>query len=148
MFISDIVKDVPEELRLYADDCVLYAEVKSELDQVELNGSFMMFHNWCMKWQKEVYFTECAALSFANKNPRTFPYNADSNVINRADGYKYLGVHISSDLKWKTHINLVSSKAIKELGYLRRTLRLTSMDTKLLTYKTLVRPILGYASVV
>ena len=57
-----------------------------------------------------------------------------------------LGVHISSDLRWKIHIDMIASKANRVLGMLVKTF--TSRDTYLwkLLYVSLVRPHLEFAS--
>lgn len=62
--------------------------------------------------------------------------------------FKYLGLAITHDLRWDTHIDNVSSKANKALWALRRNLRYATTDIKSLAYKTLIRPILEYAKVV
>ena len=59
---------------------------------------------------------------------------------------KYLGVHISSDLSWSIHIDIITSKARRTLGFIyRKSYRNvnSSMLTKL--YTTLVHPLLNIA---
>ena len=59
---------------------------------------------------------------------------------------KYLGVTITSDLKWTQHINTIVNKANNTLAFLRHNLHIKSSDPKATAYKTLVRPIVEYAS--
>ena len=59
---------------------------------------------------------------------------------------KYLGVTISKNLKWNTHVSNVCTKANITLSFLRRNLSSCSQDVKATAYKGLVRPILEYAS--
>ena len=61
------------------------------------------------------------------------------------DKAKYLGVTISDDLKWESHINNICGKANKTLGFLRRILNIGSTSVKERVYKSLVRPSLEYA---
>ena len=58
---------------------------------------------------------------------------------------KYLGVIISEDLSWSTHINNTSKKANQTLGFIKRNIRFQNKDLKSTAYKTLVRPQLEYA---
>ena len=61
---------------------------------------------------------------------------------------KYLGVDITKDLSWNTHINRITNKANQTLGFLRRNIKVHSTQLKSVAYKTLVRPQLEYCSTV
>lgn len=58
---------------------------------------------------------------------------------------KYLIGIVLHNLSWSKHVDLTRNKALKSLGYLHH---LAPHETKLLTYKTLIRPILECGSVV
>ena len=62
------------------------------------------------------------------------------------DNIKYLGVKITNDLKWNTHISNICTKANRTLGFLRRTLFSCPQNVKEAAYKGMVRPILEYGS--
>ena len=62
------------------------------------------------------------------------------------DNIKHLGVTISKDLKWNTHVSNVCTKANRTLGFLRRNLLSCPQDVKETAYKGLVRAILEYVS--
>ena len=49
-------------------------------------------------------------------------YTLEGAVLENVDNIKYLGVTITNDLKWNTHINNVCTKANRTPGFLRRTL--------------------------
>ena len=49
-------------------------------------------------------------------------YSLERTVLENVDTIKYLGVTISKDLKWNTHVSNVCTKANKILGFLRRNL--------------------------
>ena len=55
---------------------------------------------------------------------------------------------ISKDLKWEHHINDITNKGNKVLGFLRRNLKICSQRVKELAYKTFVRPTVEYACTV
>ena len=52
---------------------------------------------------------------------------------------EYLGVQITDDLEWGQHINEITSKAIKTLGFLRRNMAFAPRETKAAAYTILVR---------
>jgi hypothetical protein len=52
---------------------------------------------------------------------------------------KYLGLTLSGNLTWNTHIGNVSTEANKLLGFLRRNLKIRNESTKENAYKAIVR---------
>ena len=73
-------------------------------------------------------------------------YSLEGTVLENVDDIKYLGVLISKDLKWNTHVSNVCTKANITLVFLRRNLSSCPQDVKKMAYKGLVRPVLEYAS--
>ena len=73
-------------------------------------------------------------------------YILEVTVLENVDNIKYLGVTITNDLKWNTHITNICTKANRTLGFLRRTLFSCPQDLKEAAYKGMVRPILDYGS--
>ena len=65
--------------------------------------------------------------------------------IKKVASYKYLGIDLQYDLSFKDHFNNISSKALKTLGLLRRSLKHADIKTKLIVYYTLIRSGLEYA---
>jgi hypothetical protein len=58
---------------------------------------------------------------------------------------KYLGITITSDLRWNKHVSNIVNKANKVLGLLRRNIYFCNKDAKQAAYFGLVRPLLEYA---
>ena len=62
---------------------------------------------------------------------------------------KYLGIQISRDLSWSTHVTSLCVRARKLIGLMyRRFYKYTSTQTLLQLYKALIRPHLEYCSIV
>lgn len=78
-------------------------------------------------------------------NTIPYPYLLNSSSLDAVNTYKYLGVHISNNLWWQTHVDYVTSNANRMLGFLRRNFSLAPISLTLLLYKTLVRSKLEYA---
>ena len=72
-------------------------------------------------------------------------YSLEGTVLENGDNIKYLGVTISKDLKWNTHVSNVYTKANRPLGFLKPNLSSCPQDVKEMVYKGLVRPVLEYA---
>ena len=58
----------------------------------------------------------------------------------------YLGVELSSDLKWNTHVRKTASKANQALGVLRRNLKNCPREIKNMAYKSIHRPKMEHAA--
>ena len=74
-----------------------------------------------------------------------FMYLEGTNLEN-VESIKYLGVTITSDLRWNTHVSNVCTKANRTLGFLRRNLYSCPQEVKEAAYKGLVRPVIDYGS--
>lgn len=72
-------------------------------------------------------------------------YTITDAILSKVSEYKYLGVYLSSDLNWQRHVDYVTGKAGKALGFLRRNAKNFIMPTKKLLYKTYVRSVLDYS---
>ena len=71
-------------------------------------------------------------------------YSFEGKVLDNVEKIKHLGITITNDLKWNTHVSHVCTKANRTLGFLRRNLAACPRDVKESAYKGLVRPILEY----
>jgi len=61
--------------------------------------------------------------------------------------FKLLGVNISSDLKWNTHVEAISANDASRLYFLKQLKRAGAGISDLLNiYCTVIRPVLEYAS--
>ena len=77
---------------------------------------------------------KCNKMQLTNKwskiNKIQANYTLEGTVLENAESIKYLGVTITNDLKWNTHISNVCTKANRTLGFLRRNLYSCPPDVK------------------
>ena len=64
------------------------------------------------------------------------------------DSSKYLGVNITNTLSWDKHIDTVTAKGKRTLGFIRRNLKAYPKSTRETSYTSIVRPSLEYAATV
>ena len=67
-------------------------------------------------------------------------------MLDNVEKIKCLGIIITNDLKWNTHVSNICTKANRTIGFLRRNLAAFPQDVKESAYKALVRPVLEYGS--
>ena len=75
-------------------------------------------------------------------------YVLHGQVLEAVDPSKYLGLEISHDLNWNTHIQNLTTKANRTLGFVRRNIPSKHQGIRQKAYKTLVRPKLKYGCTV
>jgi len=93
--------------------------------------------------------SKCEVLNITNKrNITKYPYKIHNKVLGVTPVAKYLGVNIDNKLSWNYHIATLTKKAYGINAFLQRNLRKCPRHIKEKCYKTLVRPLLEYASVV
>ena len=92
---------------------------------------------------------KCQVLHISRANqPIQSQYTLYGEIFESVDCARYLGVRISKDLTWNTHIKEILTKANHTLGFVKRNVRTKNKSVKELAYKTFVRPKLEYASTV
>lgn len=147
IFINDLPSRVTSCMRLFADDCIIYREINNPSDHVTLQKDLNAICDWCNTWQMSLNLTKCQKISFSRKRVNSnFSYFLNNHLITQALNYKYLGVLLTTNLSWSTHINAICAKASRSLGYLRRNLHAAPSNIRLLAYKTYVLPQLEFTS--
>ena len=60
---------------------------------------------------------------------------------------KYLGITVQQEISWDNHIDDITAKASRTLGFLRRNLTISSIELREKAHLVFVRPLLDrYAS--
>lgn len=148
IYINDLPISISSSIKLFADDCVIYRNITSPSDHVILQSDLDNISSWCDTWLMKLNTTKCKFMRISRHASDATPtvYSLNDAPLTQVSSYKYLGVHITDNLSWQTHVDHVTSNANRTLGYLRRNFSLAPSSLKLLLYKTLVRPKLEYAS--
>ena len=134
---------------LFADDCVLYINIKSPMCCQILRDDLNNLAQWETAWQMKLNVAKCHSMRVTRHPPDKqihFDYSLHQQKLEYVQSTKYLGITISDDLDWRQQISEISCKATKTLGFLRRNLALAPRHTKEVAYKTLLRPQLEYAA--
>lgn len=90
--------------------------------------------------------TKCKLMRVTRSPSTPAVYHLGNNPLESVPCYKYLGVHVTTNLTWNVHIAFVINNANRMLGYLRRNFSKAPSPLKLLLYKTLIRTKLEYAA--
>ena len=138
VFINDLPDLVKSQCRLFADDCLLYNEIKTLNDALQLQKDLMG-----MKFNAK----KCYIIS-TEKGGIPFFYTLNDHILQYVGTNPYLGVTLSEDLTFDAHVGNITKKGSRMLGFIQRNLKGSPSRLKELAYLTLVRSGLEYASVV
>ena len=145
-YINDLPDSVSSQVRLFADDCVLYRPIRKYADHQKLQDDLANLEKWAETWGMEFNAKKCHILSVKNKT--SFFYQLCGEILKTVNNTTYLGINISNDLKWATHIKDICSKASSRLGFIRRNLQHCPLTTRKNAYLALVRSTLEYGAAI
>ena len=136
---TDIIK--------YADDVVFLHYVRTSSDE-NLQSEWDSLISWSQSVSLPINYEKSCVMDIVTKRNLCFSpvaVNADY-VLKNVESFCYLGVSISSDLKWNVHVNMTVKKACRRIFLLRNLRRGNcSSDLLFLSYVSFIRSILVYA---
>ena len=147
VYINDICNGIDSQIRLFADDTIVYGVVRGLQDASTLQHDLDRLFDWSRVWQMSFNPDKCSVLRICRlKNPTIFQYAIGGIPLRSVSHHPYLGIELTSNLDWGHHITNVVGKANQSLGFIRRNLGSCPESVKVNAYTTLVRPRLEYAS--
>ncbi|KAI8493409.1 DTW domain-containing protein 2 [Branchiostoma belcheri] len=149
LYINDLPQSVSSHVRLFADDCLIYRIITKPSDAQGLQSDLDALTGWQNRWLMSFNPSKCHILHITRKrHPILTQYTLCNEILTSVKSHPYLGVHLSDDLRWDTHIKHTTSKAGRVLGVIRRNLTHCPSRVKATCYKALVRPHLEYSATV
>uniref|UniRef100_A0A6P7GJH9 Uncharacterized protein LOC114343445 n=1 Tax=Diabrotica virgifera virgifera TaxID=50390 RepID=A0A6P7GJH9_DIAVI len=134
---------------MLADDVKFWRVVNDIEDQKLLQADMDRLFDWCIRNNLQLCVEKCCYSSFSRKlNRIDTAYHIDSKPLRYVSSIRDLGVIMDEKLSFVEHINSLSVKASKLLGFVKRNSKYFSIDAVRLIYCCLVRSILEYCSVV
>ena len=79
-------------------------------------------------------------------NKKRFDYTMNGEILETVKHHPYLGVELSDNLKYNTHIDNITGKASQTLGFIKRNLKSCPSSVKDRAYQTIVWPKQKYSS--
>ena len=155
IFVNDICcidLGVDTKLCLYADDTAVFVRSKNvnQLSQL-LQSKLDLIGQWldlnCLVMNSKKTKVMLIGSKGRLKN-HTLHVMHKGTCIEHVYSFKYLGVIIDSCLKWDKHINAISLKISRIIGYIRRIKHYLPDDVMRLLYNSLILPQLDYCNVV
>ena len=149
LHINDLPQMVSSQTRLFADDCLLYRPIYSRADQILMQKDLNILHDWGNTWGMRFNASKCYIMRISRaRETITQFYTLGGPVLAEVQNSKYLGLNISNELDWSTHIADTTRKGNCTLGFIRRNLKSCPGKLKETAYLSLVRSVLEYGATI
>lgn len=108
------------------------------------------FYNYCIDNNLKLNIDKCYTITFSRKKyPINYLYNFKNTCIKRVTEVGDLGVLLDDTLSFVPHINRITDRAYKMLGFVFRQCKdFKNINTYLVLYNSLVRTHLEFASII
>lgn len=132
---------------MYADDKKIFYKITSADDCTALQQDLNSLHDYYTRNKITVNVTKCQCISYTRKkNPITYSYKFNAITIDKVEIVRDLGVMFDSKLTFSNHIDLITSKAYKSLGFVLRSCKaFKNIEALKSVYFAYVRSVLEYA---
>ena len=153
IFINDVDEIINNSIILkYADDIRIYREFNSDEPSqqdncVKFQNDINALYSWSQQWDLKFNSSKCSILHFGHANYRR-SYKLNDVIIQSKSIEKDLGILFSCNMKFDEHIDSIVLKANKQLGIIARVFTDKSLKTIIPLYKSFVRPLLEYNSII
>ena len=118
LYFNVLPQNIRSQLRLFDNDTAVFLTVTASVDANTLQANLDNLREWERTWNikfnpgkcKVPYITRC-------KQPLQSRYTLHCQILESTNSAKYLSVSISKDLNWNNHINEITSKGNRTLGF-------------------------------
>ena len=147
--VLDLPSFVSSAIPQYADDTVLYRPIYSVQDEVSLQADLEAIRTWSNINKLPLNAAKCVVMHITRSHrPINVSYHMGDVPLETVSTQKHLGAVLSPNLEWGLHVDEVTSKVKRLLGFIRRTVGSNDPVTMRKLFVALVRPILEYCTAV
>jgi len=138
-------------LALFVDDSNLYRPIDSVSSPALLQSDLDGLHTWSSDHRMAFNTTKCKVLRMSKRRSRRKllnTYHLCEEVLSHSPETSDLGVSVSGNCTWSSHIEQMCAKANRVLSLVKRLCGrdIRDVQTRKLSYTALVRPLLEYSS--
>ena len=93
LHINDLPSVVSSKVSRFADDCLIYRNIKNKEDQIALQKDLNLLENWGNTWGMHFNAAKCNIMRVSRtRDPKLFNYSLTGQVLEEVMDAKYLGV--------------------------------------------------------
>lgn len=149
LYINDI-KDCIDgaKIKLFADDTLIWIAGVNVIDVTEqLNIQLEKISNWLKLNKLKLNTEKTKFMVITNRKVNNdVVIKIDSEVIEKVEIMKYLGIQIDSKLNFKENTNFIIKKVSKKIYFLNRIKKKIPTNQRILLYKAIIAPHFDFCS--
>ena len=145
------INDLPSasdmfSILMYADDTTLFCNFDNNCNEDVINAELNSVYSWLCSNRLSLNVEKTKYVSFhtAQKTVIYPDLKINNIIIDRVAQFNFLGLIISSDLKWHKHIDHISLKISKVIGIMYRIKSILQANILLTMYNALIMPHFNY----
>ena len=97
VYINDLTTGISSNIRLFADDCIIYREIKKDEDHAALQHDLDLLGAWENKWQMKFNKSKCYIMHITNKlKPRLHTYTMGGANLDTVKEHPTLGLQFKT----------------------------------------------------
>ncbi|KAI8493297.1 hypothetical protein Bbelb_293010 [Branchiostoma belcheri] len=109
LYINDLPDQLDSNVRLFADDCLLYVELSTQTDSQLLQKDLNTLEEWQSKWLMQFNPEKCYIMHITNKRtPHATSYQFCGQALATTKIHPYLGVTLTSGLKLPRSVSAIA----------------------------------------
>ena len=129
LYINDMPDTIHSNIRLFTNDTIMYMTVSKESDCQALQRDLSKLEQWENERLMSFNPDKCEVIRLIKKRkPATFEYKLHGKILKSVTSANYLGVTVSLDVSWATHINQITTKTNNTLKIIKRNVQTHSSN--------------------
>ena len=142
LFINDLPKGISKSVKMFADDTKLFSGM-TDVNDDSLQNDLEVLQDWSSKWLMQFHPEKCKVMKLGRQRSN-IQYRMNNVILEEIEAEKDLGVQVDNQLSFKSHVAMVTAKANRVVGVIRRSFDNLTEELFATLFKSLVRPILEY----
>ena len=148
IFINDI-ENVPScEIRMFADDTLLY-DISTNLNESinKINNDLKSLEAWAKQWKVSFNAQKTVSTVFSRTNVIHDPLIFNNVSLSNVSSNKHLGVYLHNTLSWDDHISYIIKKVSNKIASMKRIQHIVPRKCLEVIYTSMIRPTIDYGDV-
>ena len=147
IYANDLHLHLISTIYAYADDTFTFREIKTDHDISVLQPDLDSWNWWSNNNSLQLNPSKCQVMCITSRKDKPVPsYSVNNTTLETCESLRLLGVTVSSDLSWNCHVNNITKKCNKLLGFIRVVVGVKNPYVLLKLYQALILSILDYCS--